>query len=213
MACDFQTDDTPKTGYQKYGKRSCDIGGAILGLLLLWPILLVLAILIACDSRGGIFYRQQRVGRGGKLFTLYKFRTMVSDAEKLQVTLAETNEAAGPFFKVKADPRITKVGHWLRIYSLDELPQLWNVLRGDMSLVGPRPSLASEVEQFETWMCQRYNARPGLSGLWQVTPHKNDLCLEEWIQLDLEYVEHMSLREDLSIIVRTVQVVFSHENE
>ena len=154
-------------------KRIIDIIGAGLGLILLSPIIAIVACAVKFTSKGPIFFSQKRVGKNGELFEMYKFRSMVVNAEELKEDLEEQNEMSGPMFKIKDDPRITKVGKFIRKTSIDELPQLWNVLKGDMSLVGPRPSLPKEVEQFDNWMFKRLSVRPGLTCYWQVSGRNN----------------------------------------
>lgn len=189
-------------------KRAIDITGATIVTLLGMPVFLAIAIAIKLDSRGPIFYRAQRTGRKGRSFTCYKFRTMCAEADKLKKDLEHKNERSGILFKISNDPRITRVGRILRKYSLDELPQLINVLRGDMSLVGPRPPIASEVEQYDIAHLRRLDVLPGMTGLWQVEA-RQDPSFDSYISLDTAYVENWSLWLDLKILVRTVGVVFS----
>ncbi|MGA3212123.1 MAG: sugar transferase, partial [Terriglobales bacterium] len=151
-------------------------------------------------------YRQKRCGLGGRRFTLYKFRSMVHGADKLRADLEEHNELQGPVFKISNDPRMTSTGRWLRKFSLDELPQLWNILRGDMSFVGPRPPLAEEVAQYEKWQRRRLRMRPGLTCLWALEG-RNELVFRRWMQLDLFYIDHWSLWLDLKIFVKTIPLV------
>jgi exopolysaccharide biosynthesis polyprenyl glycosylphosphotransferase len=189
-------------------KRALDLIAAFCGLVVLSPVLLLLAILVKLDSRGPIFYVSQRVGKKGRIFSCYKFRTMVTDADKLKAKLQHLNERDGILFKISNDPRITRVGRYLRKYSLDELAQLWNVLKGDMSLVGPRPPLATEVKQYELEYLRRLEVAPGITGLWQVEARTSP-SFDEYISLDLRYVENWSLGLDLRILMRTVAVVFA----
>jgi lipopolysaccharide/colanic/teichoic acid biosynthesis glycosyltransferase len=177
-------------------------------LVLLAPVLIVLGIVIKVDSTGPIFYASQRVGRKGRVFRCFKFRTMVTDAEKLQEKLRHLNERDGVLFKIKDDPRITRCGRTMRKYSLDELPQLWNVLWGDMSLVGPRPPLASEVKQYELEYLRRLEVSPGITGLWQVEARAHP-SFDRYIDLDLRYVENWNLSLDLKILMRTISVVLA----
>ena len=182
-------------------------GVSVLALLLLVLPLLVVAALIKLDSPGPILYRQVRVGRRGRLFTMYKFRSMVDRAEELHDWLAtSTGQDESPIFKLRRDPRITRVGIFLRRSSLDELPQLINVVRGEMSLVGPRPPLVREVERYEQWQLARLEAVPGVTGLWQVNG-RSELPFEEMVRLDLEYINHWSLGLDWKILLRTVPAV------
>ncbi len=191
------------TGAQAAAKRVFDLVLGSLVLLVTAPIWLVAAALVASTSRGPVFFRQERVGRGGRRFTLLKFRTMVVDAEAMLVQLRDRNEASGPLFKLRDDPRITRVGKWLRRFSIDELPQLVNVLRGEMSLVGPRPPLQSEVDAYEDWQRDRLEVRPGITGLWQVSG-RSDLAFDEYVRLDLFYIENWSLAFDLYIVAKTI---------
>ena len=189
-------------------KRVIDTTGAAFAMLLGWPIMLILSAAIRLDSPGPIFYRAQRTGRKGRTFTCYKFRTMCANADKLKESLKDQNERDGILFKISNDPRITRVGRILRKYSLDELPQLINVLRGDMSLVGPRPPLASEVEQYDLAHLRRLDVLPGMTGLWQVEA-RQDPSFDSYISLDTAYVENWSLWLDMKILARTLGVVFS----
>lgn len=187
-------------------KRVMDVGVAILAMILLAPFMLLAALLIRLDSPGPIFYRASRIGRKGRTFTCYKLRTMVQDADKLREHLAHRNERDGVLFKISNDPRVTRIGAWLRKYSLDELPQLFNVLTGDMSLVGPRPPLASEVEKYDLAHLRRLDVLPGMTGLWQVEA-RQDPSFDSYISLDTAYVENWNLLLDLRILARTVGVV------
>lgn len=187
-------------------KRALDLTVSVVGLLVLSPILAALAIWVKLDSEGPVFYAAKRIGRKGRCFDCFKFRTMVTNADKLKANLEHMNERKGILFKIVNDPRITRVGAKLRKYSLDELPQLYNVVRGDMSLVGPRPPIASEVEQYELSHLKRLDVLPGLTGLWQVEA-RQDPSFDSYISLDTAYVENWSLTLDLKILVRTVGVV------
>lgn len=200
---------TPKlVGFQAAVKRGFDIIGAAFALLLLAPLFLVVAVAIKLDSAGPVFYRQERVGTRGIAFQMHKFRSMVVDAEeKLDQLIDETN-GNGVLFKMKNDPRVTGVGAFIRRFSIDELPQLWNVLKGNMSMVGPRPPLKTEVDQYERYVERRLLVKPGITGLWQVSG-RSDLSWEESVRLDLFYVENWSLVQDLTILVRTIKAVFS----
>lgn len=184
-------------------KRALDVTLAVLSLLIASPVMLLFALAIKLDSPGPVFFRQTRVGERGKLFTVYKFRSMRESAEEELEQLLAFNEASGPLFKMKDDPRRTRVGAFLRITSLDELPQFFNILRGDMSLVGPRPGLPSEVEQYQPWHRQRLEVQPGLSGLWQVSG-RSDLTFDEMCLLDIYYIENWSLALDFVIMLRTI---------
>jgi exopolysaccharide biosynthesis polyprenyl glycosylphosphotransferase len=186
-------------------KRTTDVVGAGIALLVLSPLLLVIAVAIKVDSRGTVFFRQQRVGRGGRVFRMLKFRSMVADADRLKTGLAEQNEAEG-LFKIAADPRVTRVGRWLRQTSLDELPQLVNVLRGEMSLVGPRPLVLEDDSRVEGWYRRRLHLAPGMTGRWQVLGSAR-IPLQEMVKLDYLYAGNWSLWGDLKILARTVGFV------
>lgn len=191
----------------KHGtKRALDILIAAGFLLVLAPLFAVIALAIRLGDRGPIFHRQTRVGLNGRLFTILKFRTMVVNAEALRAQVAHLNEEDGPVFKARHDPRITRAGRWLRKYSLDELPQLINVLRGDMSIVGPRPPIPDEVAKYDWWQRRRIAVRPGLTCIWQVWG-RNKVPFRRWMEMDLYYVDHWSLWMDLKLIVRTLGVV------
>jgi exopolysaccharide biosynthesis polyprenyl glycosylphosphotransferase len=188
-------------------KRMIDIVGAVVGLVLLLPIMCLVAVAVVATSRGPVIFGQERYGWRKRRFKMYKFRTMVTDAEALQASLEARNEAVGPVFKIEHDPRVTPIGRFLRRTSLDELPQLWNVLRGDMSLVGPRPLPMRDVSRFsDAWLMRRFSVLPGLTGLWQVSGRSN-LSFSEWVQLDLQYIDRWSLRLDVDILVRTLPAV------
>ena len=189
-------------------KRAFDITGAAFAFLLGWPFMLLLIAAIKLDSKGPIFYRAQRIGRKGRTFTCYKFRTMCVGADKQQEELVHKNERDGILFKIADDPRITRVGRFLRKYSLDELPQFYNVLRSEMSMVGPRPPVGSEVEQYDLSHLRRLEVLPGMTGLWQVEA-RQDPSFDSYISLDTAYVENWSLWLDVKILVRTVGVVLS----
>jgi len=190
------------------GKRGLDIFVSLIGLFMMAPFLAAIAVVIKLDSDGPAFYRSRRAGKKGGEFNCYKFRTMVSNAEALKEGLREQNERSGPFFKIAADPRITRAGRWLRRYSLDELPQLWNVLRGDMSLVGPRPHPLDDVRQYRLEHLKRLDVTPGLTGLWQVTARSNP-SFQQGMTLDLDYMERWSIWLDLKILLQTLRVVFN----
>jgi len=190
-------------------KRALDISVSAILLLLLAPVFLLLAIAVKLSSPGPIFYRWKVVGCGGRPFIGYKFRSMVVGADALRGELASRNEMTGPVFKIADDPRITKVGGWIRRYSLDELPQLYSVLKGDMSLVGPRPPLVTEFEQFSEYQKQKLAVKPGITCLWQVSGRNQISDFDEWVRLDLEYISRWSLSLDLAILMRTVETVFS----
>jgi len=189
-------------------KRVLDITVSSIALLVTSPVMLGIAIAVRTDSEGSIFYKAQRIGRKGRTFSCYKFRTMVSNADKLKADLEHMNERDSVLFKIAKDPRITNVGKVLRKYSLDELPQFYNVLRGDMSLVGPRPPMASEVEKYDLAHLRRLDVLPGITGLWQVEA-RQDPSFDSYISLDTAYVENWSFLMDLRILARTVGVVLS----
>jgi len=189
-------------------KRVLDVFLSGLALLVLSPVILLIAFLIRTGSPGPVFYRAERIGRKGRTFTCLKFRTMVANADEMKEDLAHKNERDGILFKMSNDPRITKVGARLRKYSLDELPQFINVLRGDMSLVGPRPPLASEVEKYDLAHLRRLDVLPGITGLWQVEA-RQDPSFDSYISLDTAYVENWNLLLDLRILARTVGVVLA----
>lgn len=192
-------------------KRIIDIVASFTGLIVLFPLMLVVSILIKLESKGEVIFKQKRVGLNGREFDMYKFRSMVVNAEELKEKLAAQNEMSGPMFKMKDDPRVTKVGKFIRKTSLDELPQLWNVLKGDMSLVGPRPSLPKEVAQFEDWMHRRLEVKPGLTCYWQVSG-RNNIDFEDWMKLDIKYVDERNLWIDIKLIFKTVFVLFGDKN-
>ncbi|HNS02199.1 MAG TPA: undecaprenyl-phosphate glucose phosphotransferase [Anaerolineae bacterium] len=194
--------------WERFFKRGVDVLGSALGLLLFSPLLAIIAVAIRLDSPGPVIFSQPRVGRNGKLFAVYKFRTMVKDADQIKDQLRHLNEAQGPMFKIREDPRITRVGRFLRRTSLDELPQFWNTLLGDMSLVGPRPALPEEVADYADWHRQRLATAPGITGLWQVSG-RSDLSFEEMVLLDIYYIENWSPLLDLSILLRTIPQLFA----
>ncbi|WP_420369724.1 sugar transferase [Curtobacterium sp. L1-20] len=191
---------------RRLGKRALDVVGAGLGLLLLAPVFALVAVVIRADDRGPVLFRQTRVGRGGREFSILKFRTMCTDAEDRVAALAPSNEGAGPLFKMKDDPRVTRVGAVLRRTSLDELPQLWNVFTGSMSLVGPRPALPREVALYEDFADRRLLVTPGMTGLWQISGRSN-LDWADGLRLDLHYVENWSFVHDVVILARTIPSV------
>ena len=203
----------PKEGpVYMFCKRAMDIIGSLAGLILLSPLLLIIAIAIKIeDPKGSIFFAQQRCGKDNKLFPMYKFRSMVSNAEELLEELMEHNEMDGPVFKIKDDPRITKVGKFIRKTSVDELPQLFNILRGDMSIVGPRPAIPHEVAEYNDYQRQRLLVKPGLTCIWQVSG-RNSIGFDEWVDMDLEYIATRNLWMDIKLIFKTVGVLFGDEN-
>jgi exopolysaccharide biosynthesis polyprenyl glycosylphosphotransferase len=201
---------TPETSWQVLAKMALDIFGALFLLIVTSPLMLASALLIKLTSPGPVFFRQQRSGINGSPFNIFKFRTMATNAEQFQHELASMNEMTGPVFKVTNDPRITRVGKILRKYSLDELPQLFNILRGEMSLVGPRPLPVNEVKRFNDLAHRRrLSVKPGLTCLWQVQGRNKISDFKEWVRLDLEYIDNWSIWLDLAILIRTVPAVFS----
>ncbi len=199
---------SPTGAFSLAFKRLTDIALSALLLALAAPIVVVVAAAIRVTSGGGVFFRQTRCGMNGRRFTLYKFRTMVAGAEELRHEVAHLNEMDGPVFKASNDPRVTALGRFLRKFSLDELPQLWNVLKGDMSLVGPRPPIPEEVAQYQRWQRRRLAMRPGLTCLWQISG-RNQLDFEQWMRLDLQYIDSWSPWLDFKILAKTVPVVLS----
>ncbi|WP_395245676.1 sugar transferase [Agromyces sp. MMS24-K17] len=193
-------------GWRHVVKRAFDVLFALVALVLISPVLLVVAVTVKLDSPGPVFFRQTRCGRDGRTFEMLKFRSMVQTAEEDLAGLVDQNQGAGLLFKLRDDPRVTRVGRVLRAYSLDELPQFWNILVGDMSVVGPRPPLVSEVESYDGVVSRRLMIKPGLTGLWQISG-RSDLSWEESVRLDLYYVENWSIAGDLMIIWRTVRAV------
>ena len=192
-------------------KRLIDVFCSFLGVIVLSPLFIIIAIIIKTTSKGPVFFSQKRVGKNGKEFDMYKFRSMVVNAEELKEKLAAQNEMSGPMFKMKDDPRVTKVGKFIRKTSIDELPQLWNVLKGDMSLVGPRPSLPNEVAQFEDWMHRRLEVKPGLTCYWQVSG-RNNIDFQDWMKLDIRYIDEKNLWIDIKLIFKTIFVLFGDKN-
>ncbi|MCT0022916.1 sugar transferase [Weissella confusa] len=193
-------------------KRLIDLIGSIVGLVVLTPTMLVIMLLIKLEDKGPVFYGQTRIGKNGAEFKMWKFRSMRENADELRSQMMAKNDADGPMFKIKDDPRVTKIGKFIRKKSLDEIPQFFNVLKGEMSLVGPRPSLPVEVIEFDSRERERLNVLPGLTGLWQVSG-RNDLSFDDMIVLDLEYVKHHSVLWDIKIIFITVaQMFFSNGN-
>ncbi len=189
-------------------RRLLDIAVSGTALMLLAPLFLVVGILVKVTSKGPIIFKQQRAGQGGKPFWFFKFRSMRVDAEKIREQLAESNEKDGPIFKIKNDPRMTPIGRFLRKTSIDELPQLWNVLRGDMTLVGPRPPMLNEVAEYEPWQRERLNVKGGLTCVWQVSG-RSEIGFEEWVRMDLRYAQRRSMSLDLMLLLRTAEAVVS----
>lgn len=197
-----------------YGRRAQDIFFSLLALLILWPLMLIVALIIYIDSPGASpIFVQHRVGRDGKIFSFYKFRSMVPNAEQKLVEVLHRNEMDGPVFKIKNDPRITRVGKFIRKTSIDELPQLLNILKGDMSIVGPRPALPREVAKYTEYERQRLIVTPGLTCYWQIQPNRNKLSFKEWMALDIKYVQERSFWVDWKIIFGTVSAVLGMNGE
>ncbi|EPY6466767.1 sugar transferase [Clostridium sporogenes] len=192
-------------------KKIIDLLGSIIGLILLSPILIITAIAIKLDSKGPVFFIQERVGKNEQAFNMYKFRSMVIDAEEKLYKLKDKNEMSGPMFKMKDDPRITKIGRFIRKTSIDELPQLFNVLKGEMSLVGPRPNLPREVIKFTDYQKNKFLAKPGLTCYWQVMG-RNNIDFEDWIELDIKYIRKRNTWEDIKLIFKTVGVLLGDDN-
>lgn len=193
-------------------KRAFDLVVSLLALLILSPFLLIIYILIFIDDpHGSPIFRQKRIGRHGKLFTMYKFRTMVCNAEELKKQLETQNEMDGPVFKIKDDPRITRMGHFLRTTSIDEILQLVNVVKGDMSLVGPRPPLPDEVAKYDDYQKLRLVVTPGLTCIWQTASDRNDIPFDEWVEMDIDYIEHRTMLMDLKVLFKTALVVITRE--
>ncbi len=195
-------------------KRIFDIVSSATAIVVLSPLLLVIALIIYIDDpHGSPFYSQERVGLDGKTFRFWKFRSMVVDADKMLERLKEQNEKDGPVFKIKNDPRITRIGRFIRKTSIDELPQLWNVLKGDMSVVGPRPALPKEVQQYDDYQRQRLLVTPGLTCYWQASDHRDVIGFDQWVDLDIQYIKDRSLWLDVKLIFRTLKVVFTGQGQ
>lgn len=199
---------TPTNQLQLLAKRLLDVCVSVLVLLIGLPMVLLIGLAIKLTSGGQVLFRQTRCGLNGRLFTLYKFRTMVHDAEERRRQLEHLNEMQGPAFKLRRDPRVTRLGRLLRKFSLDELPQLWNVLRGDMSLVGPRPPIPEEVAQYQRWQRRRLSMKPGLTCLWQISG-RNEVDFDRWMELDLQYIDSWSPMLDFKILLKTIPAVLS----
>ena len=197
-----------------YIRRVQDVFLSLVALVILWPLMLVTALVIVIDSPGASpIFVQTRVGRDGKLFQFYKFRSMHPGAEEKLTDLLKYNEMDGPAFKMKDDPRITRVGRFIRKSSIDELPQLINILRGEMSIVGPRPALPREVDMYDDYARQRLLVTPGLTCFWQIQPYRNRLSFEEWVDLDVQYIKERSFLTDWKIILATFGTVFGMNGE
>ncbi|MFE4810527.1 sugar transferase [Peribacillus simplex] len=208
----YQKLETSDSKYYLVSKRIIDILCSIIGIVLLSPLFLVVAFFIKIeDKKGPVFFKQIRLGKDGREFKMYKFRSMVSKAEELKASLMEQNEVEGPIFKIKNDPRVTKIGKFIRKTSIDELPQLINVLKGEMSLVGPRPPLPDEVKQYSNYERQRLSVTPGLTCYWQVSGRSN-IGFNEWVELDLKYINERNLLIDIKLIFKTIEVLFGSKD-
>jgi lipopolysaccharide/colanic/teichoic acid biosynthesis glycosyltransferase len=203
---------TPRTdgAYLRFGKRLADVAGAVTGIVLFGPLMAVFAALVKLTSRGPVLYRSIRLGKDGRPFTFYKFRSMYAGADRDRDGLQHLNECDGPAFKISRDPRTTALGRFMRSTSIDELPQFFNVLRGEMSLVGPRPPLPDEEAKYEPWQRRRLEVKPGLTCLWQISG-RSRLGFDEWMRLDLEYIKRQSFATDLRILLRTIPAVLSRD--
>ncbi|WP_438434519.1 sugar transferase [Gorillibacterium sp. sgz500922] len=201
-----------KRGFYQTIKRPLDVVGGLIGIIVVFPLLALIALLIKLeDPKGSIFFSQTRVGKNGREFQMYKFRSMVTDAEKQIAELIKQNEIEGHMFKMKNDPRVTYIGRIIRKMSLDELPQLWNVVKGDMSLIGPRPPLPDEVKNYTDYHFQRLRVTPGCTGLWQVSG-RNSLNFEQMVKLDLKYIQNQGFRLDAIILLKTVKEIFASKD-
>jgi len=198
----------PYNSYELAIKKLMDINISLLMIVVFFPLFIIAGILIKTTSLGPIIFKQARVGLRGRQFYLYKFRTMVANAENIQKDIGDKNEMDGPVFKIKDDPRVTKIGKFLRKSGLDELPQLFNILKGEMSLIGPRPPIQSETMQYKRWQLRRLSVKPGLSCFWQIMPYRNDIKFEKWMKMDLAYIDNWSLRLDFIIFFKTIKTVF-----
>lgn len=188
-------------------KRTFDLFFSFSIIMLGSPVFLIIAFVIWLNDRGPVFFIQERVGLNGRRFRIFKFRTMVVNAEALKVSLLGLNEQTGPVFKITNDPRVTRIGRFLRKTSFDELPQFFNVMRGEMSVVGPRPQISSEVETYKRWQKRRLTIKPGITCTWQVTG-RNNIPFNQWVMLDLEYIDNRSLALDAGLIIKTIKVIF-----
>lgn len=204
--------EVKKSNFYEITKRVFDIICSLIAIIILSPVFILISILIKIeDPKGKILFSQDRCGKNGKIFKMYKFRSMVHNAEELLEDLQKMNEMSGPVFKIKEDPRITRVGKFIRKTSLDELPQIINILNGDMSFVGPRPPLVNEVKQYNEYQIQRLLVKPGLTCIWQVSG-RNNIDFDEWIELDLKYIKERNLMLDLTLILKTIPALLGDEN-
>lgn len=200
----------PHSSLYEAAKRVFDLLVGLAVAVLMIPIIPVIALMIKLDSPGPIFFRQKRVGKNGKIFDFYKFRSMYDRAESRKKEVESLNEKDGPIFKIRSDPRITPVGKFLRRSSFDEIPQIFNVLKGDMSIVGPRPHLPSEVEQYQPWHRRRLEVSPGITCFWQISG-RSQVSFNEWMRLDMEYLKHRSFKTDLMIFLKTIPAVMARK--
>ncbi len=189
-------------------KSTLDFFFSFTVIMLVSPVFLMIAVAIRLEDGGPVLFTQERVGLNGRRFSIFKFRTMVTNAEALKISLQRQNEQTGPVFKITNDPRVTRIGRFLRKTSFDELPQFFNVIRGEMSVVGPRPPIPSEVEKYKKWQKRRLTMKPGITCTWQVSG-RNDIPFKEWVKLDLEYIDNWSLRRDAVLILKTVKVILT----
>jgi exopolysaccharide biosynthesis polyprenyl glycosylphosphotransferase len=208
---DLIFEEVPKIreGHYETFKRLFDVCFALILIPILLPFMTLIALLIKLDSKGSVFFAHKRVGKDRRLFNCYKFRTMVENADKIKEKLKHLNEMKGPAFKMKSDPRITRLGRFLRKYSFDEFPQIINILKGDMSFVGPRPPLPEEVEQYKPWHMKRLSIKPGLTCFWQINGRNNIQKFDDWVKMDIKYIETASFVTDLKIILKTLPAVIS----
>ncbi len=200
--------DIPSNNFSLLLKTISDIYFSIIAIFIALPFLLLIALAIKIDSRGPVFFKQERIGLRGRKFKLYKFRSMVMDAEHKLLAIKDENQADGPVFKIKEDPRITKVGKLLRKTGLDEIPQLYNIIKGEMSLIGPRPPLESEVRSYKRWQLRRLSVRPGITCSWQVIPNRHEVKFEKWMKMDLNYIDNWSLLQDMGLFIKTIRTLF-----
>ena len=205
---DLSIVDTASCSLSLSLKTMADIYFSIQGLIILIPFFAIIATAIKINSRGPVFFKQERIGRRGRKFNLYKFRTMVQDAEEQLMKLKVLNEADGPVFKITHDPRITGIGRFLRKTGIDELPQLYNVIKGEMSLIGPRPPLEEEVDQYKRWQLRRLSVKPGITCSWQIVPNRHEVSFEDWMELDLHYIDNWKLTKDLVLFIKTIGTFF-----
>ena len=201
--------DSSLNSFSQFLKYLSDLYFSFFILIFLSPLFLLIGILIKLSSNGPVFFKQERVGLRGRKFNLYKFRTMGDDAEIVWELLQDRNEVDGPVFKIKEDPRVTKIGKFLRKTNLDELPQLYNVFKGEMSLVGPRPPLSKEVKQYERWQLRRLSVKPGITCTWQIIPNRNAVNFESWMKMDLHYIDTWSIGKDLTVFFKTIKTIFT----